>query len=179
MQVVETTRINVTFSPLLKRYTLEEFWALPEPEDRSHYELVERVLYIAPHPKNIHDELVAFLSESLTVYIVSKDRPGRVFHPRASIYVEDICRTSADIVFEFLSESTGVYDRTTKADTYLALGVKEMWLIDSDNETVEVRNADSREGLLFWQRKIYSKGEQAESEVLKNWKIPVSELFGK
>ena len=39
-------------------------------------------------------------------------------------------RTSADIVFEFLSRSTTVYDRTTKADAYLALDVRELWLVD-------------------------------------------------
>ena len=37
--------------------------------------------------------------------------------------------TSADIVFEVLSRSTANYDRTTKADTYLALGVRELWLL--------------------------------------------------
>ncbi len=201
MQVSETVQTNITFSSLLKRYTLEEFWALPEPIDRSHYELIEGVLYIVSPPKNSHDEIIAVLNEALTLYIVSKDRPGRVFHPRASIYIEDIWgtylepdmmyvsnelrekmgerRTSADIVFECLSESTGVYDRTTKADTYLALGIKELWLVDSDNQTIEVRNADVREGILFWQKRRYENGETAESNVLKDWKVAVSEVFAK
>ncbi|MGI8640582.1 MAG: Uma2 family endonuclease [Pyrinomonadaceae bacterium] len=201
MQVLETVQTNIAFSSLLKRYTLEEFWALPEPNDRSHYELIEGVLYIVPPPKNEHDELISFMSEALTIFIVLKDRPGKVFHPRASIYVEEIWgtylepdmmyvsnelrekmgerRTSADIVFECLSESTGVYDRTTKADTYLALGVRELWLIDSDNETIEIRNADVREGIPFWQRRRYAKGETAESKVLADWKVSVSEVFAK
>ena len=154
-----------------------------------------------PPPKNEHDEIIASISESLTIFIVSNDRPGRVFHPRASIYVEDVWgtylepdmmyvsnelrekmgnrRTSAEIVFESLSESTGVYDRTTKADTYLALGVKELWLIDSDNETVEIRNADASDEILFWQKRLYIKGETAESKVLEDWKIAVSEIFVK
>jgi Uma2 family endonuclease len=201
MQVLETIQTNIAFSSLLKRYTLEEFWALPEPDDRSHYELIEGVLYIAPPPKNEHDEIIAFISEALTIYIVSKDRPGKVFHPRASIHLEDIWgtylepdmmyvsndlrekmgerRTSADIVFECLSESTGVYDRTTKADTYLALGVKELWLIDSDNKTIEVRNADFQEGVLCWQKRRYAQGETVESKVLEDWKVSVSEVFAK
>ena len=201
MQVLESVRTDIAFSPLLKRYTLEEFWALPEPDDHSHYELIEGVLHIVPPPKNEHDEIIASISESLTLYIVSNDRPGRVFHPRASIYVEDVWgtylepdmmyvsnelrekmgnrRTSAGIVFELLSESTGVYDRTTKADTYLALGVKELWLIDSDNETVEIRNADTQDGILFRQKRLYIKGETAESKVLEDWKIAVSEIFVK
>lgn len=201
MQILESAQTNVAFSSLLKRYTLEEFWALPEPGERSHYELIEGVLYIVPPPKNEHDDIISIITESLTLYIVSKDRPGRVFHPRASIHLEDVWgtylepdmmyvsnelrermgerRTSADIVFECLSESTGVYDRTTKADTYLALGVRELWLIDSDNETVEIRNADAKDGFLFWQKRLFTKGETAQSKILEDWKIPVSEVFAK
>ncbi len=201
MQVLESVQTNITFSSLLKRYTLEEFWALPEPEDRSHYELIEGVLHIVPPPKTEHDQIIAILSRSLTLYLAANDDPGIVFHPRASIYVEDVWgtylepdmmyvsnelrekmgnrRTSAEIVFESLSESTGVYDRTTKADTYLALGVKELWLIDSDNETIEIRNAAANDGILFWQKRLYVKGEMAESRILENWQIAVNEVFAK
>ena len=201
MQVLENIQPAIAFSPLLKRYTLDELWALPELDDSSHYELIEGVLQIVPPPKKFHDEIIAVLSESLTLFIVSKDRPGKVFHPRASIYVEEIWgtylepdmmyvsnelrekmgerRTSADIVFECLSESTGVYDRTTQADTYLALGVKELWLLDSDNETIEVKNADTQNGFPVWQKRLYQKGETAESQVLQSWKIAVSEAFAK
>lgn len=201
MQVFEETKKNIAFSPFLKRYTLDEFWELPEPVDRSHYELIEGVLYNVPPPKFTHDEIIAFLNESLTLYIVSKDRPGKLFHPRASIHLDEIWgtyfepdmmyvsnelrektgirRTSADIVFECLSDSTGMYDRTTKADTYLALGIKELWLIDADREEIEIRNAVAREDTLVWKRRIFQKGEQAESLVLENWKVPVSEVFAK
>ena len=58
----------LTTSPLVKTYTLEEFWELPEPKDG------------------------------------------------------------------------GKNDRNTKADTYAAVGVTESWLVDPENETVEVRN---------------------------------------
>lgn len=201
MQILETIQTDIAFSSLLKRYTLREFWDLPEPVDPSHYELIEGVLYIVPPPKNEHDKIIAFLSRSLTLYLAANDDPGIVFHPRASIYIEDIWgtylepdmmyvsndlrekmgerRTSADIVFECLSESTAVYDRTTKADTYLALGVKELWLIDSDGESIEIRNAAAQDGRLFWQKRRYVKGETAESKVLADWKVAVSEVFAK
>jgi Uma2 family endonuclease len=55
-------------------------------------------------------------------------------------------RSSADIVFEYLSQSNAVYDRTTKADTYLALGVRELWLIDPVTVTIEVRYAIDHQG---------------------------------
>ena len=59
-------------------------------------------------------------------------------------------RTSADIVFECLGCKTSVYDRTSKADTYLALGVRELWLIDPETETIEVRHASKVGEIPVW-----------------------------
>lgn len=47
------------------------------------------------------------------------------------------------IVFEVLSPSTAERDRVTKAGKYLAAGVLEVWLIDPETETIEVRTADA------------------------------------
>ena len=38
--------VRVNTSPLVKTYTLEEFWELPEPPDRSKLELIAGVLYL-------------------------------------------------------------------------------------------------------------------------------------
>jgi Uma2 family endonuclease len=86
-------------------------------------------------------------------------------------------RSSADIVFEYSSKSTAKYDRTTKSDTYLALGVRELWLIDSENTSVEVRYARSQDNQPSWLIHRYQPGEFAESEVLKGWRVSVDELF--
>ncbi|HEX3230149.1 MAG TPA: Uma2 family endonuclease, partial [Pyrinomonadaceae bacterium] len=75
------------------------------------------------------------------------------------------------------SKSTANYDRTTKADTYLALGVRELWLIDSENIFVEVRYARLNEDHPFWEIRRYERHEWAESEVLKGWRVSVDELF--
>ena len=134
-------------------------------------------------------------------FTINTENSGNICYPRESIFVEDIWgtylepdmmfvsaeleekmgerRSSADIIFECLSESTGVYDRTTKADTNLGLGVKELWLVDADKQEIEFRNADVYENGRIWKKRIYQKGETAESRVLENWKIPVSEVFAK
>jgi Uma2 family endonuclease len=193
------TEVEINFSPLLHRYTLEEFWELPDPEDLSHYELIGGVLYMVPPPDEPHDDLDARLNKSLVVFLIEKKIEGDVLHPRASIYRDveagtylepDMMyvstqlkermgkkRTSADIVFEYVSKSNAMYDRTTKADTYLALGVRELWLIDPFTVTIEVRNATEREGKPTWSGWRYSKGDTAESKVLEGWRVPVDELF--
>jgi hypothetical protein len=38
----------VNTSPLVKTYSLEEFWELPEPPDHSKLELIAGVLYMTP-----------------------------------------------------------------------------------------------------------------------------------
>jgi hypothetical protein len=40
----------ITTSPLVKTYTLQEFWNLPESADRTKLELIKGVLYMSPQP---------------------------------------------------------------------------------------------------------------------------------
>jgi Uma2 family endonuclease len=86
-------------------------------------------------------------------------------------------RTSADIVFEFMSRRTNIYDRTTKADTYLALGVRELWLVDPVNESVEVRHSSKIGEILVWKMLSYSRGQHAKSRVLQGFEVSVNDLF--
>ena len=198
MQVLERTA-QISFSPLLRRYTLEEFWKLPDPEDRSHYDLIGGQLFMVPPPDPPHGSIDSRLNKSLVKFLLDHNIGGEILHPREGIY-KDLAsatylepdmmfvsarllerqgkkRTSADIVFEYSSRSTASYDQTTKADTYLALGITELWLIDCENALVEVRNARLHENQPVWQIRRYQRGEQAESEALKGWQVAVDELF--
>jgi Uma2 family endonuclease len=198
MQSLEVTEEPI-FSPLLRRYSLEEFWALPEPKDRFHYDLIGGYLFMVPPPEPLHDRIDSRLNKLLVQFLIASNSSGEVHHPRAAIYKEAIGgtylepdmmyvseelrqlmgqkRSSADIVFEYASKSTAVYDRTTKSHTYLALGVRELWLIDSDTRTIEVRYVTMNEGRLSWETWIFSRGDFAESRVLEGWRVSVDELF--
>jgi len=198
MQAVET-EVEVSFSPLVHRYTLEEFWRLPDPSDRSHYELIGGYLFMVPPADAPHDDLDERLNKSLLRFLIGQNIQGKVFHPRASIYRDveagtylepDMMyvsaelgermgqkRTSADIVFEYVSKSNAVYDLTTKADTYLALGVRELWLIDPVTATIEVRHSIMKNDRPAWEIRTYPASESAESRVLQGWRVSVDELF--
>ena len=198
MQVLEPA-IDVSFSPLLRRYTLEELWALPEPGEGHHYDLIEGVLFMVPPADYPHDDIAARLTKLLMLFLIQEGMEGDVHHPQAAIYRDveagtylepDMMyvspelkarmgkkRSSADIVFEYSSKSTANYDRTTKADTYLALGVRELWLIDSENVFIEVRHARLKEDRPCWEIRRYERGEWAESEVLRGWRVSVDGLF--
>ena len=198
MQILDRT-VEASFSPLLRHYTLEDFWQLPDPQDRSHYDLIGGTLYMVPPPDPPHGGIDSRLNKSLIRFLIANNIEGEVLHPREGVYrdakaatylepdmmyVSDELnvrmgkkRMSADIVFEYSSKSTATYDKTTKADTYLALGVRELWLVHSDEMAIEVRHARTRNNQLFWQVNRYESGESAESEVLGGWKVPVNEIF--
>ena len=55
----------ITTSPLVKTYSLQEFWDLPEPADRSKLELIKGVLYMSPPPDDPHHEATSDLFQLL------------------------------------------------------------------------------------------------------------------
>jgi Uma2 family endonuclease len=200
MQALETqTSVEINFSPLTRRYTLEEFWALPEREDHARYELIGGYLFMVPPPDPPHGDVASQMCDLLGAFLRANKIEGKVHFPPEPIYVSaegstylepDLMyvskelreqmgprRTSADIVFEFLSRSTKVYDRTTKADTYLALDVRELWLVDPWNDIIEVRHASKIGEILVWKIFSYSHGQTAESRVLEGFEVSVSDFF--
>jgi Uma2 family endonuclease len=198
MHALETS-VELNFSPLQRRYTLEEFWALPEREDHARYNLIGGYLFMVPPPNPPHGDLAAQMAKTLFEFLLVHKIEGKVHYPpepiyrraEGSTYLEpDLMyvskalreqmgskRTSADIVFEFLSRSTSIYDRTTKADTYLALDVRELWLVDPITITIEVRHASKVGDTPVWETWKYSRGHKAQSRVLEGWQVPVDDLF--
>lgn len=200
MQALETeTTIEINFSPLTRRYTLEEFWALPEPEDRAYYELIGGYLFMVPPPNPPHGSVASRMNRSLMAFLLSNNIEGDVYFPHEAVWLRaegstylepDMMyvskelgqklgdkRSSADIVFEFLSRSSKVYDQTIKADTYLALGVRELWLVDPWNAIIEVRYASKKGEILVWKSIKYSRGHVAKSRVLHGYEVSVDKLF--
>ena len=72
-------------------------------------------------------------------------------------------RTTADLVVEVISPGSAIYDLNTKADTYAALDVRELWLVDEHNGTIEVRTLEN-ERLLPGE--VHSGSEEVQSTVL-------------
>lgn len=185
----------VNTSPLVKTYTLEEFWELPEPPDHSKLELIAGVLYMTPPPGYTHDNAVSRLIRILTEHLMRSGYPGTLYVPRAAIWnsantylepdlfyvsaeteaaLDPEHRTTADLVIEVISPGSAIYDRNTKADTYAALDIKELWLVDETSETIEVRNQTAK---AFDAGVVFTKGEKLNSVVLPDLSLAVSQVF--
>lgn len=154
---------------------------------------------MVPPPNPPHGDVASQMLRFLMEFMIANKTEGKVHFPpepvwlraEGSTYLEpDLMyvsnelrkkigdkRTSADIVFEFLSRRTNIYDRTIKADTYLALGVRELWLVDPFDETIEVRHASKKGEMLVWKAIKYSRGHHAKSRVLEGFEVSVDKLF--
>lgn len=167
-----------TASPLVHRYSLAEFFALDPPLGGGHYELIAGVLYMVPPPTGPHHMAASRLVRIFSRYADAHPDRCVLFIPRASIwtrqdtYLEpdlflvDAERlrtmdpgelTTADLVVEILSPGSVTYDRTAKADTYAALGVHELWLLDLERRAIEQRVLDDG----VWQATVVRTGDQA------------------
>ena len=187
----------INSSPLVKTYTLEDFFALPEPKDHSKLELIHGVLYMSPMPDWRHSTIVEIINKLLVTFIVRSKIKGKLYSPRAGIqtgthtWVEpDLFYLSAellnslagemphtaDIVIEVLSLSTEKYDKTTKADTYEALNIRELWLVDPQDKTIEVRenfSSNKKWGKIV----IYEMGDTMSSKVLEGFELLIDLVF--
>ena len=131
----------------------------------------------------------------MTGHLIATDDKRKLFIPRAAIWtsartylkpdlfyvsaelearLDPERRTSATLVVEVLSPGSAIYDRNTKADTYAALGVEELWLIDEKAETVEVRR---QTGDGFDEGRVFSGVEKVPSSVFPNLDPRAEQLF--
>src|SRR6266516_7784418 len=174
----------VNTSPLVKTYTLEEFWELPDPPDRAKLELIAGVLYMTPPPGYAHDNAVSRLNRLISEYLITSGDKGTLYLPRAAIWtsartylepdlfylstdtkaeLDPERRTTADLVIEVISPGSAIYDRNTKADTYAALGVNELWLVDETEETIERRTLA---GDRYGEGQVFVKGDLFKAAVI-------------
>lgn len=186
----------VSTSPLVKTYTLEEFWELPDPPDRSKLELIAGVLYMTPPPEYLHENAVSRLVRFFADYLRDSEDTGTLYVPRAGIWrkpnswlepdlfyvsaetqarMEPNYRTTADLVIEVISPGSAIYDRNTKSDTYAALGVKELWLVDEASKIIEVRILHGNQ---FAPSLVLEIDDNLSSVVLRGFVVKVGAVFG-
>jgi len=112
------TEVEINFSPLSHRYTIKEFWELPDPEDRSHYELIGGCLFMVPPADEPDDDIDARLNRSLMLFLIERKIDGEVLHPRASIYRDVAAGTyfEPDLMYVSQELKNQMREKRTSAD---------------------------------------------------------------
>jgi len=147
----------------------------------------------------MHNYAAARLNRLLSEYLIKTNDKGTLYFPRAGIvrgpnswlepdlfYIAAETHaqcdpkypqylSTADLVIEVISAESAIYDRNTKADTYAALGVKELWLIDEAAGIIEVRIL---KGDQFDPSIVLERNDYLRSTVLPGLEIKVGSVFG-
>jgi Uma2 family endonuclease len=151
------------------------------PHDGQRYELLNGILLVTPAPGNAHQVVLARLMAALLSYL-PEGAPARVTSP-GEIEIGPSVLLDPDLLVypssyrpgtpwtrisgwwlaaEVSGRSSRVYDRDFKRDAYLALGVREVWLVDMHQEQVLVSRADEPKDVPFRDTLIWHPPEMPE-----------------
>jgi Uma2 family endonuclease len=163
----------------MSQISIEDFKRLPETMQTI--ELLHGELLISPSHKHSHQSLVGelhsllhFLRANGAVVIFSSlflDETNApipdLFWVRAGskdcqIQDDDYWHGAPDLVVEVLSPATAKRDKTTKYELYQANGVREYWIADPYNETLEAYTLENK---LYRKLGVFGKEDSFDSPV--------------
>lgn len=175
-------------------WTYDDYARLPDNGFR--YEVIDGELVKSPAPLMGHQLISAALMSALRVHVrrhrlgivvaapvdvhigdrATPVQPDIVFVARERLHIvgRERIEGAPDLVVEILSRSAAARDRGLKFDLYAASGVREYWLVDPDERTMEVYVL---RGKAYAPLGSYRPGEVAASELLPGLKLKMKELF--
>jgi len=179
--------------PQKEVYTYEDYAKLPEG---APYQLIGGKLIMTPSPTVYHQyistrivkRLIDFVEEKglgvvlhapLDVYLEEKEtyQPDIIYISRErSEIIEERIRGAPDLVVEILSPSTAYYDLRKKARVYARHGVKEYWVVDPLEESIEIYT--NRDGTFELVQKAEGEGA-ASSILLEGFVVELKDIFVK
>ena len=172
--------------------TAEEFAALPEGP--PYFQLVEGELFFMATPSLQHQDIVLNLAFAIKAHLRTHPATGRVvvapsdvrlddqnvFEPdiyfvsreRLNILTKQGASGAPDLIVEVLSPSTLRLDRREKRPVYFRAGVRELWFVLPDRQTIEVHLPEAEDPA-----RTLAIGDTLTTELLPGWSVPVAELF--
>ena len=176
----------------VKKYMYDDYVNLPEG---SAYQLINGELIMSPAPNLYHQKILNNILILLNNFN-SKINFGDIYPSPVDVYFEEYETYQPDIVFvskersqilketkiegapdlviEILSESSAYYDLKHKKNIYEKYGVKEYWIVDPIDKSVEIYENKKEKFDLIEQKK--SNGT-IKSKILNGLKISIEEIF--
>ncbi|MBI5214849.1 MAG: Uma2 family endonuclease [Ignavibacteriae bacterium] len=173
--------------------TYDDYLTLPN--DGRRYEVIDGELTMAPAPFTDHQDVLRNL-EFILVSFLRKTRWGILYaaptdvvfsmtdivqpdllvvaRERKEIITKKNIIAAPDLVIEILSPSSTLTDRTTKKALYEKYGVKEYWIVDPDEQAIEVFNLENK---IFIMMNVFKSDEQLTSKLLKELVVDLKEVF--
>lgn len=175
-----------------KLYTYADYCRLPEG---SPYQLIGGELVLVPSPSPYHQYISIRLVHCLVSFVTAYNL-GVVFHAPIDVCLEETETYQPDIIFisksrisliepqringapdlviEILSPATAYYDLRKKFKVYERCGVREYWIVDPEERSVQVFIL--RDGKFC----LYSEAEKTgeiSSAVFSNFSVSLEDIF--
>ncbi|KFD40557.1 hypothetical protein DK28_0203725 [Peptococcaceae bacterium SCADC1_2_3] len=178
--------------PQKEVYTYADYALLPEG---APYQLIGGKLVMTPAPTTYHQiisirlelKFANFVNEKnlglvldapIDVYFGEKEtyQPDIIFIAQDRFHVIEPARINGapDMVVEILSPSTGYYDLKKKARTYARYGVKEYWIVDPEDKSIEVYKGQEEKFVL--DQRVEEEGK-IKSLILDGLAVEAKEVF--
>ena len=183
---------------LQKKMAYQEFRELEfDDRDDAWYELINGEIVRKQSPTVEHQRISRRIERVLDNY-AEGTQSGEMFHAPLDVVLDDnnsyhpdiffikkerlfiidkkeqVVVGSPDLVIEILSKSTAVYDKGVKRETYERNGVREYWLVDPRNKSVEVY------GLVEQRYKLIAYQEETgliQSAALEGFELDLEKVF--
>ncbi len=174
------------------KLTNEDYAKLPE---NAPYQLINGELVMSPAPSIYHQRISRKILIKFDNH-VERNKLGEVFDAPIDILLGETETFQPDMVFvsnenkslikvaniegtpdlivEILSPSTAYYDLKHKKNIYELSGVKEYWIVDPMEKTVEIFFNENKKYTLIGN---YSKTEICKSKLLTGFEISLTEIF--
>jgi Uma2 family endonuclease len=176
-----------------KPYTVDDY--LARPDEYPRYELLEGELIEMVSPTSRHQLILQRLFKALDAHIDAHHlgvifvAPLDVILSRTVVVQPDLFFISKarqaeligeritgapDLVIEILSPATRARDFNQKRKLYARHGVKEYWIVDPDDGTIEVQRLH---GSVFSTLALFEKGQTLTSPMFEGLGVDVGQVF--
>lgn len=122
-------------------------------------------------------EFVVWAQNPILLNDFSEPQPDVCLLKRRDDFYRTESATAKDVLLAMeVSDTTVKYDRDIKFPRYAENGIEESWLIDLENDRVEIHTQPTKNGYKLV--KILHRGDIAESTVFAEIKIAVDDILG-
>jgi Uma2 family endonuclease len=178
--------------PEKERYTYADYVQLPEG---APYELIHGELVMSPSPSTLHQRILRRIARALDAFLEHEGHGEILFAPmdvrlseedavqpdlifiaaeQSNIIGKQAIDGAPDLIVEILSPSTAYRDLTKKKRLYEQHGVREYWVIDPDEQTVEIFELANER---YMQHARIVETGTAASQHLDGFQIDLTDLF--
>jgi Uma2 family endonuclease len=179
-----------------RRYTYKDYQKLPEG---APYQLINGDLVMTPAPTPYHQRISIKLEKELQK--LEENGLGEVLHAPIDVYLSETETYQPDILFiskdrlgiigeqriegapdlivEILFPSTAYYDLKAKMRVYESSGVREYWVVDSMEQSIEIYENKERSFQLADKALLEAKSVKStvSSRLFSQLKIALKTIF--